>query len=79
MAMRDDAHARRANRTAISWLGECVGAKPGDKVGVVIFWCDKPASGNPEVVFILLKGDAESQFAKVKAICFGDPISRVRK
>src|SRR5215212_5038789 len=26
MAMRDDAHARRANRTAVSWLSEAVGA-----------------------------------------------------
>ena len=79
LAMRDDTHARRANRTAVTWLGESIGAKPGDKVGVVIFWCDKPANGNPELVFILVKADVESQFTKVKSICFGDPITRPGK
>jgi len=37
MAMRDDAHARRANRTAVNWLGEALAAKQGDKVGVLVF------------------------------------------
>jgi hypothetical protein len=63
----------------VTWLTECLGAKAGDKVGVVIFWCDKPANGNPEVVFILVKGDAQSEFAKIKAICFGNPVFRVGK
>lgn len=79
MAMRDDGHARRANRTAVTWLAESLGAKQGDKVGVLIFWCDKPTNGNPEVVFVLLKGDYVSQFSKVRGICFGDPISRPGK
>jgi len=79
MAIRDDAHARRANRTAVTWLSESLGAKQGDKVGVLIFWCDKSASDEPEVVFLLVKGDPESQYTKVKAICFGNPILRSAK
>ena len=66
MAMRDETHARRANRTAASWLAEAIGAKPGDKVGVVVFWCEN-------------NGYAESQFSKIKAICYGDPIARPGK
>jgi hypothetical protein len=79
MALRDEAHALRANRTAVNWLTESLGAKQGDKVGVVIFWCEKAANGQPEVVFILLKGDPQSEFGKVKSICFGNPISRPGK
>jgi len=79
MAVRDDVHARRANRTCLTWLSEALGAKQGDKVGVLIFWCDKSASGDPEVVFILVKGDPESQYTKVKTICFGNPIPRSAK
>ena len=79
MAMRDDAHARRANRTAVTWLSEAVGAKQGDKVGVLVFWCDKTNNADAEVVFILVKGDPQSQFSKVKSICFGNPTPRMHK
>ncbi|HEV8379899.1 MAG TPA: hypothetical protein VGP99_13695 [Tepidisphaeraceae bacterium] len=79
MAMRDDAHARRANRTAATWLTESLGAKQGDKVGVLMFWCDKSANGEAEVVFILVKGEPESEFAKIKAICYGNPLPRSSK
>ncbi|HEV8293395.1 MAG TPA: hypothetical protein VGP94_15770 [Tepidisphaeraceae bacterium] len=79
MAIRDDAHARRANRTVVTWLTESLGAKQGEKVGVLVFWCDKPANGDAEVVFILVKGDPESQFTKIKAICFGNPLPRSSK
>jgi hypothetical protein len=76
MDIRDEAHSKRANRTAVTWLAESLGAKQGDKVGVLIYWCDKTASEAPEVIFILVKGDKESQNSKVKAICFGNPIPR---
>jgi hypothetical protein len=79
MAMRDDAHARRANRTAVNWLGEAVGAKQGDKVGVLVFWCDKSTNGDAEVVFILVKGEVQGETTKVKAICFGNPLPRMAK
>ncbi len=79
VAMRDEAHARRANRTAVTWLTEALGAKQGDRVGVIVFWCDKVANEDPEMVFILVKGDPESQFAKIKSVCFGNPISRSAK
>jgi hypothetical protein len=76
MAMRDETHARRANRTAVTWLSEQIGAKQGDKVGVLAFWCDKSANGDAELIFILVKGDPQSQFGKVKALCFGNPLPR---
>jgi len=79
MGMHDAAHARRANRTAVTWLSEALGAKAGDKIGVLIFWCDKPAAGDPELIFILVKGDPEAQFTKVKTICFGNPMPRPNK
>ena len=80
MAIRDETHGRRANRTAVTWLAESLGAKQGDKVGVVIFWCENsPNNAGPEVIFILVKGDAQSEFGKVKAICFGNPVARAGK
>jgi hypothetical protein len=82
MALRDEQHARRANRTAATWLSEALNAKPGDKVGVLIFWCDKPAGGEaPEVVFVLLKAepDPEGANSKISAIAFGNPIPRPPK
>jgi len=79
MAMRDESHARRANRTSVTWLSEQVGAKQGDQVGVLVFWCDKSASGEAEVVFILVKGDPQAQFGKVKTLCFGNPLPRTIK
>ncbi len=79
MAIRDDAHARRANRTVVTWLTETLGAKQGDKVGVIVFWCDKSATDEPEVVFILVRGDPESQYTKIKTVCFGNPIPRSAK
>ena len=79
MAMHDDAHARRSNRTAASWLSEALGAKQGDKVGVLVFWCDKSTSGDAELIFILVKGDPQSQFGKVKSLCFGNPLPRMAK
>jgi hypothetical protein len=74
VAMRDEAHARRANRTAVTWLTEALGAKQGDRVGVIVFWCDKVANQDPEMVFILVKGDPESEFRKIKMVCFGNPV-----
>jgi len=79
MDIRDEAHSKRANRTAVTWLTESLGAKQGDKVGVLIYWCDKTGSEDPEVIFILVKGDKESQNTKVKSICFGNPIPRTIK
>ena len=79
MVIRDEAHSLRANRTAANWLSESLGAKQGDKVGVVIFWCEKGTNGQSEVIFILLKGDPQGEFGKVKAICFGNPVSRTGK
>jgi hypothetical protein len=79
MAMRDDAHARRANRTAVNWLGEALAAKQGDKVGVLVFWCDKSTSGDAEVVFILVKGEVQGEATKVKSLCFGNPLPRMSK
>jgi len=76
MDIRDEAHSRRANRTAVTWLTESLGAKDGDKVGVLIYWCDKTANEDPEVIFILIKADKESQNARIKTICFGNPILR---
>jgi len=79
MDIRDEAHSRRANRTAVTWLTESLGAKQGDKVGVIIYWCDKTANEDPEVIFILVKGDPQSQHAKIKSVCFGNPIPRMAK
>ena len=79
LAVRDETHARRANRTAITWLSEALGAKQGDKIGVLVFWCDKSANGDAELVFILVKGDPQGEFGKVKAICFGNPLPRSSK
>ena len=74
MAFRDEPHARRANRTVVTWLSETLGAKQGDKVGALMFWCDKPANGEaPEVVFVLVKADPESQNTRIKTISFGNP------
>jgi len=73
MAMRDEPHARRANRTAVQWLVETLQAKQGDRVGALIFWCERTQSGDPpEIVFVLLKGDPEAQNTKIKSICFGN-------
>lgn len=79
MDIRDEAHSKRANRTAVSWLTESLGAKEGDKVGVLIYWCDKTTNEDPEVIFILVKGDKDSQNARIKSVCFGNPIIRVAK
>jgi hypothetical protein len=79
MAMRDEAHARRANRTAVNWLGEAVAAKQGDKVGVLVFWCDKSTSGDAEMVFVLVKGEVQGESTKVKSLCFGNPLPRMSK
>ena len=78
MAMHDESHARRANRTAATWIGEAVMAKQGDKVGVLVFWCDKSANGDAEMIFVMVKVDPQNQF-KVKTVCFGNPLPRMSK
>jgi hypothetical protein len=72
MAMRDEVHARKANRTAVTWLVETLGAKQGDRVGALIYWCERAPNGEPpEIVFVLVKADPDAQNKKIKAICFG--------
>ncbi len=77
MGMRDESHAKRANRTAVNWLTISLNAKEGDKVGALMFWCDKPAPGEaPELVFVLLRADPDAGNSKIRAIAFGNPITR---
>src|SRR5438046_3143508 len=80
MAMRDENHARRANHTAVTWLVETLQARQGDRVGALVFWCERTPSGEPpEIVFVLLKADPEAQNSKIKAICFGSLSPRSNK
>ena len=78
MLLRDEQHARRANETAMRWLADVAGARNGDWVGVLMFWCERKQATDDlpiaEVVFILIRAevDARGNPGKIKHIAFGD-------
>lgn len=78
MAVGDEARSRRANETAAHWVAQALGAKDGDPVAVILFWCDRSSTGepapSPELVFVLVRGQAQGAGApRVQAIAFGNP------
>jgi len=80
MQVKDENHLRRANKTAVAWLAEALAAKTGEKVGVLIFWCDRPANGeSAELVFVLVKADTEPASSRIKTVAFGNPTPRPLK
>lgn len=78
MLLRDEQHARRANETAMRWLADLAGARNGDWVGVLMFWCERKQATDDlpaaEVVFVLVRAevDARGNPGKIKHIAFGD-------
>lgn len=78
MVLRDEQHARRANETAMRWLADVAGARTGDCVGVLMFWCERPEATADlpaaEVVFVLIRAetDARGNPGRIKHIAFGD-------
>ena len=82
MTPANDSQMVRANTAAAKWLTESLSAKPGDLVGVVVFW--RPPSGaqklaeglRPEIVFVLVKGSLAGPAARIDAIAFGNPQQR---
>jgi hypothetical protein len=79
MLTGDERQARRANAIAAQWVSEILSAKADSLVGVVVFWCDHADDGGePEMVFVLVRGEAGEGGTKVKAITYGDPLRQAK-
>jgi hypothetical protein len=82
MRPANDAQTARANAAGARWLGESLGAKQGDLVGVVVFWSAPPGDlglnpgVRPEITFVLVKGTMAGAGPKIESIVFGDPRQR---
>lgn len=72
--------AKRANATAAQWVGELLGARQGDLVGVVLLW--KAESSKPveregttaTLMFVLVKAQQKNGGPfKITSIVFGTP------
>ncbi|MCY2954959.1 MAG: hypothetical protein NTU53_23765 [Planctomycetota bacterium] len=79
MTPQNEAQMARANTAAARWLTETLTAKPGDLVGVVVFWSAPTGalgvveSVRPEIIFVLVKGGMAGGSPRIEAIAFGNP------
>ncbi len=71
-----------ANKLAVAWLEQAVGAKVGDNVGVIVLWCPKQSYATNsqdqepvmEAVFVLVRAGVENSELRVQDVAFGNPV-----
>jgi hypothetical protein len=86
----DEAEIKRANATAVQWVGEQLAVKNGAPVAVIVLWTQRvgAAAGvgvasekaQHDVVFVLCRGEEGAvQGQKIKTVVYGVPVAEGRE
>lgn len=79
---QSEAQTVRANATAEQWIHESLEPKAGERIGVIVLWCEREANdkaGKSELLFVLLKADQDEALPRMRTILYGHPQVKIGK